>query len=67
MKMARNAMLAMDKETKREIQQIKLDLKCKNEEDVILILLAHYNVNKDPIVVQAVNLINSIKKEIQRE
>jgi hypothetical protein len=65
--MARNAMLAMDKETKRVIQQLKLDLKCKNEEEVILILLAHYNVNKDPIVIQAVNLINSIKKEIQME
>lgn len=54
--------IAVHENVKFRIQQLRLDLKLKTEEDVLEMLLDFYNNNGDPLVFEAIDLIKKIRE-----
>lgn len=53
--------IAIHEDTKVRIQQMKLDWRCKNEEEVVNILMDFYEENGDPLMFEAMELIRKIR------
>jgi hypothetical protein len=54
--------IAVHEDTKFKIQQLRLDLRVKTEEDVIKVLIDFYERNGDPLVHEAMELIRKIRE-----